>query len=210
MSTICFYSKKHRFQRRFFYLILCTALVCPMLLFTGCQNAADTDTAAGKEPISISSIKLNTAVQITIYDSQDKSLLDDCLALCDNMSWSSAGLMRRVNFISWITEYQIPLYQTKPPKLSPLPIRSMAPPTPGTYPKILRHYYLKAFLSLRNLTALLTLPLPLWPLSGISRQKIQKCRMMQISKMPFRYAAPTASPLTVRISSFPLMTFSSM
>lgn len=83
MSTICFYSKKHRFQRRFFYLILCTALVCPLLLFTGCQNAADTDTAAGKEPISISSIKLNTAVQITIYDSQDKSLLDDCLALCD-------------------------------------------------------------------------------------------------------------------------------
>ena len=83
MSTICFYSKKHRFQRRVFYLILCTALVCPMLLFTGCQNAADTDTAAGKEPISISSIKLNTAVQITIYDSQDKSLLDDCLALCD-------------------------------------------------------------------------------------------------------------------------------
>ena len=83
MSTICFYSKKHRFQRRFFYLILCTALVCPMLLFTGCQNAADTDTAARKEPISISSIKLNTAVQITIYDSQDKSLLDDCLALCD-------------------------------------------------------------------------------------------------------------------------------
>ncbi|SCH58587.1 Thiamine biosynthesis lipoprotein ApbE precursor [uncultured Blautia sp.] len=83
MSTICFYSKKHRFQRRFFYLILCTALVCPMLLFTGCQNAADTDTAAGKEPISISSIKLNTAVQITIYDFQDKSLLDDCLALCD-------------------------------------------------------------------------------------------------------------------------------
>ena len=83
MSTICFYSKKHRFQRRFFYLILCTALVCPLLLFTGCQNAAATDTAAGKEPISISSIKLNTAVQITIYDSQDKSLLDDCLALCD-------------------------------------------------------------------------------------------------------------------------------
>lgn len=83
MSTVCFYSKKHRFQRRFFYLILCTALVCPMLLFTSCQNAADADTAAGKEPISISSIKLNTAVQITIYDSQDKSLLDDCLALCD-------------------------------------------------------------------------------------------------------------------------------
>ena len=54
-----------------------------MLLFTGCQNATGSDTATGKDPISISSIKLNTAVQITIYDSQDKSLLDDCLALCD-------------------------------------------------------------------------------------------------------------------------------
>ena len=54
-----------------------------MLLLTGCQNATGSDTATGKKPISINSIKLNTAVQITIYDSQDKSLLDDCLALCD-------------------------------------------------------------------------------------------------------------------------------
>jgi len=83
MSTLYLYLKKHRFQRCFFYLILCTALVCPMLLFTGCQNTTGTSTATEKEPISISSIKLNTAIQITIYDSQDKSLLDDCLALCD-------------------------------------------------------------------------------------------------------------------------------
>lgn len=83
MSTIYLYLKKHRFQQRFFYLILCAALVCPMLLLTGCQNTTDTSTSTGKEPISISSIKLNTAVQITIYDSQDKSLLDDCLELCD-------------------------------------------------------------------------------------------------------------------------------
>ena len=55
-----------------------------MLLFTGCGNITDADTSTtGNEPISISSIKLNTAVQITIYDSQDKSLLDDCLDLCD-------------------------------------------------------------------------------------------------------------------------------
>ena len=55
-----------------------------MLLFTGCENITDADTSiTGNEPISISSIKLNTAVQITIYDSQDKALLDDCLALCD-------------------------------------------------------------------------------------------------------------------------------
>lgn len=84
MSTYFFHSKRSRSHSRFFYLILCTVLVCPMLLFTGCGNITDTDTSTtGNEPISISSIKLNTAVQITIYDSQDKALLDDCLALCD-------------------------------------------------------------------------------------------------------------------------------
>ena len=84
MSTYFFHSKRSRSHSRFFYLILCTVLVCPMLLFTGCGNITDADTSTtGNEPISISSIKLNTAVQITIYDSQDKALLDDCLALCD-------------------------------------------------------------------------------------------------------------------------------
>lgn len=84
MSTYFFRSKRSRSHSRFFYLILCTVLVCPMLLFTGCGNITDADTSTtGNQPISISSIKLNTAVQITIYDSQDKALLDDCLALCD-------------------------------------------------------------------------------------------------------------------------------
>ena len=84
MSTYFFHSKRSRSHSRFFYLILCTVLVCPMLLFTGCGNITDADTSTtGNQPISTSSIKLNTAVQITIYDSQDKALLDDCLALCD-------------------------------------------------------------------------------------------------------------------------------
>lgn len=84
MSTYFFHSKRNRSHSRFFYLILCTVLVCPMLLFTGCGNITDADTSTtGNQPISISSIKLNTSVQITIYDSQDKALLDDCLALCD-------------------------------------------------------------------------------------------------------------------------------
>ena len=84
MLTYFFHSKRSRSHSRFFYLILCTVLVCPILLFTGCENITDADTSTtGNEPISISSIKLNTAVQITIYDSQDKALLDDCLALCD-------------------------------------------------------------------------------------------------------------------------------
>ena len=84
MSTYFFHSKRSHSHSRFFYLILCTVLVCPMLLFTGCGNITDADTSTtGNQPISISSIKLNTAVQITIYDSQDKALLNDCLALCD-------------------------------------------------------------------------------------------------------------------------------
>ena len=84
MSTYFFHFKRNRSHSRFFYLILCTVLVCPMLLFTGCGNITDADTSTtGNQPISISSIKLNTAVQITIYDSQDKALLNDCLALCD-------------------------------------------------------------------------------------------------------------------------------
>lgn len=84
MSTYFFHSKRSRSHSRFFYLILCTVLVCPMPLFTGCGNITDADTSTtGNQPIGISSIKLNTAVQITIYDSQDKALLDDCLALCD-------------------------------------------------------------------------------------------------------------------------------
>lgn len=84
MSTYFFHSKRSRSHSRFFYLILCTVLVSPMLLFTGCGNITDADTSTtGNQPISISSIKLNTAVQITIYDSQDKALLNDCLALCD-------------------------------------------------------------------------------------------------------------------------------
>ncbi len=83
MSTYHFHSKRNRLHSRFFYLILCAALVCPMLLLTGCQSSTSTDAADEKEPISINSIKLNTSVQITLYDSQDKSLLDDCLDLCD-------------------------------------------------------------------------------------------------------------------------------
>ncbi len=36
-----------------------------------------------KEPITATAFKLNTVVQITIYDSQDRGLLEEALALCD-------------------------------------------------------------------------------------------------------------------------------
>lgn len=36
-----------------------------------------------KDPITATALKLNTVVQITIYDSQDRRLLEEALALCD-------------------------------------------------------------------------------------------------------------------------------
>lgn len=36
-----------------------------------------------KDPITATALKLNTVVQITIYDSQDRELLEEALALCD-------------------------------------------------------------------------------------------------------------------------------
>lgn len=58
----------------------CIALCCmilPIVLFLcGCsQKTAD--------PISTTDFKLNTVVKVTIYDSQDTSLLDRSMAICD-------------------------------------------------------------------------------------------------------------------------------
>lgn len=51
-------------------LVLCLCL----LPLNGCQ---------AKEPITRTSFHLNTAVTITIYDSQDTNLLDECMRLCE-------------------------------------------------------------------------------------------------------------------------------
>ena len=39
--------------------------------------------AGSQDPISATAIKLNTAVTVTIYDSQDRELLTECMNLCD-------------------------------------------------------------------------------------------------------------------------------
>lgn len=51
------------------------------VLFLGC-GAALLFTRARKEPISRSAFLLNTFVNITLYDSQDESLLDRCIEMC--------------------------------------------------------------------------------------------------------------------------------
>ena len=61
-------------------LILCLAVL------SGCsaQTKSEENTAAdSREPISATAIKLNTAVTVTIYDSNDKNLLTECMNLCD-------------------------------------------------------------------------------------------------------------------------------
>ena len=53
-----------------------TGLCLSVLLLGGCGRRQE------QEPISRSEFLLNTFVTVTIYDSQDESLLEDCLDLC--------------------------------------------------------------------------------------------------------------------------------
>lgn len=60
-------------------------ILCPAVL-SGCSALTknEENTAAdSREPISATAIKLNTAVTVTIYDSNDKKLLTECMNLCD-------------------------------------------------------------------------------------------------------------------------------
>lgn len=60
-------------------------ILCPAVL-SGCsaQTKSGENTAAdSQEPISATAIKLNTAVTVTIYDSNDKKLLTECMNQCD-------------------------------------------------------------------------------------------------------------------------------
>lgn len=62
-----------------------------LLLLTSCSNNSISNNSgnaienSSKEnvPISKSSFKLNTAVTITLYDSTDTSIIDECFELCD-------------------------------------------------------------------------------------------------------------------------------
>ena len=73
--------KKSYIYRTFTRLLSVTLLISFCFLFAGCeQTQTNTDE---QEPVSVSDFKLNTVVDIKIYDSRDRSLLDDCLSLCD-------------------------------------------------------------------------------------------------------------------------------
>lgn len=56
-------------------LLLVSVLMLLSLTSAGCGKSG--------EPIRKTALKLNTVVQVTIYDSQDESLLDGCMEVCD-------------------------------------------------------------------------------------------------------------------------------
>jgi len=66
-------------------MLAASLILCPAV-FSGCsaktENVKNTD-AGSQDPISATAIKLNTAVTVTIYDSQDRELLTECMNLCD-------------------------------------------------------------------------------------------------------------------------------
>lgn len=69
------FTMKYIKRAPYMILLLITSLI--ILSVTGCTIKKST------EPISRTAFKLNTIITITIYDSDNEALLDDCIALCD-------------------------------------------------------------------------------------------------------------------------------
>ena len=72
--------------KRCTFSIFAASLLLSSAAFSGCSlkaNTAENSDAGSQEPVSATEIKLNTAVTVTIYDSQDRELLTECMNLCD-------------------------------------------------------------------------------------------------------------------------------
>lgn len=72
--------------KRCTFSIFAASLLLSSAAFSGCSlkaNTAENSDAGSQEPVSATAIKLNTAVTVTIYDSQDRELLTECMSLCD-------------------------------------------------------------------------------------------------------------------------------
>lgn len=73
--------KKHLLPTGIFpHLYRSAAAVIAAILVLGCASLLS---GCGQKEISATSFKLNTIVKVTIYDSSDQTLLDECMALCD-------------------------------------------------------------------------------------------------------------------------------
>ena len=72
--------------KRCTFSLFAASLILSPAIFSGCaskNNTAENADTSSAEPFSATAIKLNTAVTVTIYDSQDRGLLTDCMDLCD-------------------------------------------------------------------------------------------------------------------------------
>lgn len=72
--------------KRCTFSIFAASLLLSSAAFSGCSlkaNTAENSDAGSQEPVSATAIKLNTAVTVTIYDSQDREMLTECMNLCD-------------------------------------------------------------------------------------------------------------------------------
>ena len=72
--------------KRCTFSIFAAYLLLSSAAFSGCSlkaNTAENSDAGSQEPVSATAIKLNTTVTVTIYDSQDRELLTECMNLCD-------------------------------------------------------------------------------------------------------------------------------
>lgn len=72
--------------KRCTFSIFAASLLLSSAAFSGCSlkaNTAENSDAGSQEPVSATAIKLNTAVTVTIYDSQDRELLTEYMNLCD-------------------------------------------------------------------------------------------------------------------------------
>lgn len=72
--------------KRCTFSIFAASLLLSSAAFSGCSlkaNTAENSDVGSQEPVSATAIKLNTAVTVTIYDSQDRELLTECMNLCD-------------------------------------------------------------------------------------------------------------------------------
>lgn len=66
----------HSKRRTLFGVLFLILLICGISYYTYSQQESD--------PISKTAFKLNTVITITIYDSDDESLIDEAFALCDS------------------------------------------------------------------------------------------------------------------------------
>lgn len=84
------YNKHGGLMTKFFYkfkkLTYCIIPFCLcLLLLVSCSKTQNNGTEnSGQTPITKTAIKLNTAITITLYDSDDVSIIEACFDLCDD------------------------------------------------------------------------------------------------------------------------------